>query len=494
MKFRNLLFILIAGLLLIPFGCADLEVENLNDPNEEKLYANPADYYGLVGGLYKNWYVTVHEYEGPGLGLWVASDHGTCSWGNAGMNALSTEPRQPFNNTVSYADAAITRTFYSQLYGVLSPANTILKQMLINGKVPEVDAKLIEAFARLNQGLSLGYIGLTFDQAPIVDETTDLEAGAVPLSPYQDVIAAAIDKLDKCIEICNNNSFAVPAEWIKTTGLVIDNVKLGQMANTYAARLMVYGSRTKAQNDALDWSKVKAYAEKGFNEDLIINSDANDWYSLFQTYACFSGWGRVDMRVINMLDPNMPKRWPAGGYEAMPNGGVATSNDSRLATDFQFLATNTFRPDRGEYHFSSYRYSRFDPVVWPPTFPSPEMRGAENAMFLAEAQAMTNNLPAAINTINNSTYVTRGGLDPLPGSATKDQILAAIRYERTIELYLAGYGISFFDMRRKDELQKGTFLHLPIPAIQLDVMLVPNYTFGGVDKADGINTSNGGWN
>ncbi len=25
-------------------------------------------------------------------------------------------------------------------------------------------------------------------------------------------------------------------------------------------------------------------------------------------------------------------------------------------------------------------------------------------------------------------------------------------------------------------------------------MLMENYTFGGVDNADGINTSNGGWN
>ena len=494
MKFRNLFFILIAGLLLLPIGCADnLDVENLNHPDEQKLYASPSDYFGLVGGLYQNWFLNVHGYDAPGLGLWVASDHGTCSWGNAGMNALSTEPRQPFNNTVSYADAQITREFYSRMYGALSPANIVLKQMLINEVKPTDDAELIEAFSRFIQGLTLGYVGLTFDKAPIVDETTDLEAGPVELSPYDLVIAKAIEKLELCIEICKNSKFTVPSEWINTTGLVIDNEKLGQLANTYAARLMVYGSRNKAQNDALDWNKVKTYAENGFNDDLIINSDGSQWYSLLQTYACFSGWGRVDMRVVNMLDPNFPKRWPDDGYDALPNGGVATSLDSRLETDFQFMASVNFRPDRGLYHFTSYRYRRFDPVVWPPVFPSHEMRAAENAMFLAEAHAMTNNLPAAINTINSSTYVTRGGLTPLSASAEKDVVLAAIRYERTIELYLAGYGISFFDMRRKDELQKGTFLHLPIPAIQLEVMLEENYTFGGVDKADGIDTSNGGW-
>ena len=72
-------------------------------------------------------------------------------------------------------------------------------------------------------------------------------------------------------------------------------------------------------------------------------------------------------------------------------------------------------------------------------------------------------------------------------------MLEAIFYERDVELIQTGYGIAFFDMRRRDMLQPGTMLHFPIPAKELMVMQMPLYTFGGVANADGINTSDGGW-
>jgi hypothetical protein len=81
----------------------------------------------------------------------------------------------------------------------------------------------------------------------------------------------------------------------------------------------------------------------------------------------------------------------------------------------------------------------------------------------------------------------------LNANITKEEALEAIFYERDIELIQAGFGIAFFDMRRRDMLQYGTMLHFPIPAKELMVMVMPTYTFGGEANADGINTSNGGW-
>ena len=73
------------------------------------------------------------------------------------------------------------------------------------------------------------------------------------------------------------------------------------------------------------------------------------------------------------------------------------------------------------------------------------------------------------------------------------EVLDAIFYERDVELIMIGMGTAFFDMRRRDMLQKGTPLHLPVPGAELEVLMIPNYTFGGEDHADGINTSDGGW-
>lgn len=496
MKKYNVLYIILLALIFIPTSCKKLEVENLNAPDKDRVYSTPDDYAGFIGGLYNNWFQTTHSYDGIALALWVASDHGTCSWGNSGMRDISSEPRAAWNNDVSYGNAINTRSFYRGLFSTLSVANNIIDQVVNNKQVVGEngkDTKLVEAFGRFMQGLSGGYLALVFDRVPFVDENTDLE-GEIAYEPSSDVITAAVEKLDMCIAICAENTFTLPGDWFGD-GETYTNVELGQLANSYAARLLVEGSRNLSQNNSLDWNRVKGYADKGITSDLIIQADGTKWQSELQYYSCRSGWGRVDMRVIHMLDPNQPNRWPEGGYDALPNGGVATSADSRLATDFGFLASQAFKPERGAYHFSTYRYARNDNFInsGGNSGDNPEMRVTENEMYLAEALAMTDKVPEAVQVINNSTYVTRGGLTPLEATASKDEVLNAIVYERTIELYLAGAGLSFFDMRRKDMLQKGTPLHFPVPGQQLEIEQMENYTFGGVANADGEGTSNGGW-
>jgi starch-binding outer membrane protein, SusD/RagB family len=112
--------------------------------------------------------------------------------------------------------------------------------------------------------------------------------------------------------------------------------------------------------------------------------------------------------------------------------------------------------------------------------------------MLAEAYLRTNMLTEAAEIINNTNNPRkiRGGLADI--ATSKDEILEAIFYERDIELFLNGYLIHFCDMRRRDMLQHGTQLHFPIPANELIRLNMNVYTFGGIENADGINTSNGG--
>lgn len=70
----------------------------------------------------------------------------------------------------------------------------------------------------------------------------------------------------------------------------------------------------------------------------------------------FPGWARTDLYVINKLDLAYPKYWPEGATE-LPE---ATPTDARLTSDYEHLDAQDFRPDRGTYHFSSYRHSRYD--------------------------------------------------------------------------------------------------------------------------------------
>jgi hypothetical protein len=155
------------------------------------------------------------------------------------------------------------------------------------------------------------------------------------------------------------------------------------------------------------------------------------------------------------------------------------------------MSSCTFRVERGYYHFSCYRCSRFDDYESTWTTPLPYFRKAENDLLKAEALFHQPNLAGAAAIINAGERVTRGGLAPI--GATAAEVENAIFYERNIELFCTGLGVEFFTMRKADKLQPGTPLHLPIPGAQLDVNLMDNYTFGPGVGVAGQDYSNGGW-
>jgi hypothetical protein len=99
-------------------------------------------------------------------------------------------------------------------------------------------------------------------------------------------------------------------------------------------------------------------------------------------------------------------------------------------------------------------------------------------------------LPAALTLLNDSSgpRKTRG---ELPDVLPTDDILRNILDEKEIECFLTGAGVSYFEMRRTDRLQPGTWLHFPLPGTELDALALPHYTI--LTKPDGINGSAGDW-
>lgn len=488
---KSLRYILVLLITVISMtACEDLIVENLNDPDFDTAFSNPNDIKGVAGGLINRWFQNNQEYDGPGLALWTAADAGTCSHGNAGMQDFGNEPRIAFDNKPSYSNAIITEDYYNTLFSVLSQSNDVLAQT-INNEVEMDDGStdLVNAVAYFTQALSLGYLGLLYDKAFVITHETDLSV-EIETSPYQDLLAAALVSLDKCISICNSGSFTIPSEWLP--GESWTSTEFGQLASSYAARFLVYGARNKAQDDATDWAKVYNYAKNGIQKDFAPLADDIKWYSLYQAYSNFGGWGQIDMYVINLMDPNMPNKFPASGlFTDLPNNGQATSDDARLETDYEYLSSCPFRAERGYYHFSSYRYSRLDKYLVTWTEPMPVYYKAENDYFLAEAALRTGKTQEAADVMNASARVTRGNLAPL--SADAAQITVAIHYERMVELMLSGMGIQYFEMRKENLLQAGTLLHWPIPGSQLEVMQMKYYTYGPGVGVAGEDYSNGGW-
>ena len=475
--------------LIILAGCTKkLEVENESDPSIVNVYSDQASVYGVASSLFFNWYINAQTHSwSPAMSMMTMADQGTSSWLNAGMFDLSSEPRKTFDNSESYRYAYIFEHYWTKLYADVNTCNDILT-VLNNGM--EIgdngeDTKMVEAMSYFIHGLSLGYVGLNYDRGYILTNETE-DPSLVPLSPYSEVTAAAIESLKKCIAIADANNFIVPSDWIN--GKDYTNNEISQLAHSYIARFLVYNSRTAAENDATNWQAVLDNANLGITSDFEIYLDNVNWKNWVYHYTYErDDWVRVDARIINLMDSSYTKKLTTGA-----DPGVATSVDARLGTDFVHDNVCPFKPERGYYHYSYYLYHRLT-YDFSTADNFPEFYKNEIDLIKAEAYVHLNQLSMAINMVNTSSRVSRGNLPALSASSTKKEVLDAIFYERDLEFFVSGFGIDFYDMRRRDMLQKGTMLHFPIPAKELNVMGLPIYTFGGEANADGINTSNGGW-
>lgn len=480
-------FLLVATTIFF-IGCSDLEVENYNDPDRDVVLSTSDGIRSLASGLFNTWFTQEqHNFGSPGPAMWVMADWGTVTFANYATLDMSQEPRIFLNNSPSYGYHSIIRNYWQYMYKVVTTANDVL--VGINNGVTIGDngeeTMMVKGYAQFMQGLGNGYIGLVFDKAYPSDENTDYEN--LEVTDYSVSIDLAISQLEKAIEVFDNNEFTLPSDWIN--GNAFTNEDMSKLAHSFIARLLVYSARNEDQTNAIDWEKVLYHAEKGITADFYIEGDGNasdrKWMSWYKYYMARTGWGKVDMRVINMIDENLPANWPEGGVNDLPNEGRMDSNDLRVQTDFQYDASNS-RPERGTYRWSTYRYSRLDDWINANFFaPVIMMRKAEIDLFKAEALLRLDRLEEAANVINSGTRITRGGLQPV-AIDDEEEISEAIVYERTIELPLTGMGIEYFDMRRTGQLQDGSLLHFPIPAQQLEVLQEPFYTFGGVDPQFGV--------
>jgi hypothetical protein len=491
-KIYKLTIAVIAVMGFMIQSCADLNVTNLTEPDSARALANPEDLKGLAGGALKVAHTAAQDYDGPAMAMDVMADHSTCSWGNSAMRDLSSEPRKGFNNSLTYPYFPVIRAPWESWYSAISSVNDVLKAIEKDGvKIgPDgADNPMVLAWCYFVSGVTHEYLGLTFDKANVIFWDSDLST--LTLQPWQDLIDASITLFDKAIEIADANEFVIPTTWV--AGQTITNVELSRLANSFAARALVYGSRNKAHNDAVDWTKVLNYTNKGIQQDFAPEiGDKYNWNDTYFAQLTYSGWGRVDNRIVNILDHSKPSRWADGNTAGY---GIATSTDHRLVTDFEYLSQQAFNPTRGYYHFSSYRHVRYAYVtasVWYGDKPKPTFLAWENELMKAEAKLRKGDVPGAVAILNSPTGArkVRGQLPDVTSTVAAD-VLRIILDERDIELFFTGMGISYFDMRRTDRLLTGTILHFPVPATELEITNVPVYTISG--SPDGINISNGSW-
>ncbi|MBT3386025.1 MAG: hypothetical protein HN955_14695 [Prolixibacteraceae bacterium] len=476
-------FLTITLLLFLVVSCddfsLDLKVENFEHPNDDILTSDPVALTATAGSILNNWFMGIHSYNGPAAAMATMADVSSCSWGNFGMKDLSSEPRVAFNNKSSYGNN-VTNSYFNALYSVLSDANTIVAAAEKGTEFENPD--LVKLMGKMGQAFSVGYLALVFDRVWLSDENGVVGEGAVD---YKEAMVFALQKLDDAIALASSAGVSIPDTWLP--GGMGENSTLVPFLNSMGARFAVGNVRNTAQKGQINWDKVLAYSNAGLTVDFEIFMDDVNWYDLIpKTYLIYPGWGRTDMRIINLMDPNTTAYWT--DETVIPE---STSADARLASDYGYLSSNNFRPDRGTYHFSTYRYARYDDYITDWVMNVVEFSASENDMYKAEALLNKGDAAGAAAVVNAGTRVIRGGLDPVAADAAAVQ--AAIHYERVVEFSYTGIGLGFFEMRKENLLQAGTMLHFPIPGKALEAIPEDYYTFGGNQGVAGEDYSTGGW-
>jgi hypothetical protein len=496
MKKFKIISVLILSVFLI-VGCKkDLDVKNANDPDFLKVYASGENLLSQTASLYNTIFQYSHSSGGVQMMLSTASDNITCSWGNFGMRDMSFEPRNNgWNNSAAYNYNSQTNQYFNGQYAAINTASLIFKAVEAGTAIENgTGNNKVKAFCKFIQGVGYGNLALTFDKSFVVDEKTTVAGKFSSAVAYTEVATAALGYLDQAIALAGTGSFTIPKAWLGTN-VDLSSADFIKLCNTSAARIMSYLPRNKTQLAAVNWTKVKTYADAGITSDLNIVLDDNIWYDYSAYYggAGQAGWALTDMYVVNLMDSAQPQHWD--DVSTFPHPAASTNpQDQRLFSDFIYQKSVAFSAARGYYHFANYRNSRYDDIYASSfTGIKPEIMKAENDMLKAEARAYLNDLSGAATIINAGTRITRGQMTPV--TATLTNLVGAIHQERLVEMIFTGCGLNFYQMRKLDLLQKGTPLHLPIPAKVMENLgeVAPFYTFGTVLKADGVNTSNGGW-
>jgi hypothetical protein len=489
-------------------GCDGLDVTNPNAPDRERVLSRPDEVESLIASSYRQIYNRAQE-NYPNLGLGAMADNITGGFFDYSVFDVSTEPRSAWNNSSLNTRSGLAQNPWYDMYGVISSVNDaiqVIDQGMVIGDASRTDRAL--AFAKMNQGIAHGYLAMLYDQALIVDESTDLEQlDPTAFVPYAEVAAAALAMLDEAIAIAGQASFEIPGsvEWVN--GLPLTSQGLIRVANAYAARILAYTPRTPAERAAVDWNEVVSRVDGAITEDLAPEGLLNAWESnmrrLFARVRTRPGdHARVDYYAVGPADIT-------GGFQAWHDTPSADrqpfqmntpdrrvqgpGGPSDLGTYVGYNRNSIWAADRGTYRWSWYYYLRSGVYETYYTGPQPTMTVAEMDLIKAEALIRLGRAPEAVALINN-TRVANGELPQVTvdgpplgdecvprkvGSGACGSLWDAMMYEKNLEMTGIEGAVSWWDARGWGTLQENTPIHLPIPGRELENLGLTVYTFGG---------------
>ena len=514
------------ALVLGASGC-DLQVDNPNQPDRARALAGPDDVETLIASSYQKVWEIGHYWTNPNFAFNHMSSRHTATWGNMGMNDLGREPREPLPNSPSYRPAYVFEANWGDAYGGISAASDGIRAIdagLEIGPGGERNARA-RVFAVASQALLNCLLALWYDQAFIVEETTDL-TGELDTVDYNAVYAYAVNKLNEAESAARATSFMLPDQWIN--GNPWDNNQFADYLVSWKARCAANMPRTDAEAAAVNWGQVISDAENGLREVVVVGEDRSSDTAWWDGLKIFmqenSTWHRMHMDWVGMADQSgeyqdwltFPteqrtaremtfgddKRFPAVNEDGTLGESVSPTVAS-TGPRHRYSATVIFRPERGTYRQSHYGDSRYDHYTLSCSrceFGDIEhMTEQEMDTYVAEAHYRMQNYGAAADIVNKTR--AEAGLPPAPSNPTDavptnadgectprkrydvqgrcGNLRDAMWFEHFENVFNVFGGLEFFHGRRNDILPTMSALQLPIPASDLEVLQRDIYTFGG---------------
>jgi hypothetical protein len=486
-------------------ACTDLSVGNINQPETERVLAAPGDVENLISSAYRNWWDTSRNYDGVALIMSVASFEHSAMAANAGMEERGRIPRVAINNSPADAFAHAYEPPWFRNYSAISAVNQGLQRIDAGLEIGNAtQTTRARAFAKFVQGLAHAHVALVFDQGVIFTEDIDVATTQLQMQPYGDVMAAALQMLTEAANIAGSATFTIPQGWMTQE---MSSQQFVRVINSYKARFRAEVARSPAERQAVNWNQVIAEVDAGITSNFNVNNDGDIWVDEFNIYANFPGaWSQLTYWIHGMADVSGAyQQWIATPTaqkqpfllvtpdQRFPQGTTAAE---QFANDGRYIwyegSVGHVRAERGTWRWSFYRDYRFDDFLFGGYVgPLPEITTAEMDLLKAEAYLRTNRAADAVALINR-TRVAVGGLPAVTAAGVPQaancvpklpngqcgSLLEALKWEKRLETYHSRMGAWFFDSRGWGDLMEGTFLHLPVPAKELQTLQLPVYTTG----------------
>lgn len=526
---KSISILVSASLLVIAAACrSDLTVENLSNPDIERVFATPASIEATIAAGYQ----TVHN-STSNQALWPETQmlglETYSSLNNFNMGVRVSIPRNPLSNAVG------SPSFNSEFTNTQKAARLMVNALDAHARLLKAGSTLgtpaqdlrARAFGWFVAGADLGWGAMIYDSAAVV--STGMPSDSIPpLSSAQDVVKAALVMFDSALAYASNSAangtggFPLPATWLG--GNAYTAVQFQRLIRSYRARFRAGVARTPAQRNAVDWQKIAEDTDNGIQEDLLVSVGGSTGWSigdLSQIYVD-PGWGQISLMYWGMADVSggyktfittplnqrngfflvvtPDKRWPAGATRAAQQ---AASVQPTSTASKPYISNRTVADVAGDgwgvsyYDFYRFKYMRnsANQGLYP------DFLKAENDLLGAEANIRTGNfaaaaakidltrvanggLPALSGVVTNGTQVVPGGAScvpqvPIGGSVSCGTILEAMKYEKRIETAYSSFGRWWIDSRGWGDLIEGTAYEYPVPYQEMQSRQRPYYNLGG---------------